>query len=309
MKKIQKMILLVFGATCVVFFAYTGSRYLRRDTKGPEIRMDKKEITASIKDTDQDLLKGVKAEDEKDGDVSDSLLIESMKMSGEKECTAVYAAFDHANNVSKASRTVKFEDYTPVHFSIAQPLRFTVGSGDQILKNIKAVDCVDGDITNRIKLTMEQQDSEYSGAGVFDYEISVSNSMGDTAVLPISVEFYTDSYEERLFHPNIYLKNYIVYLKKGSKFNAKDYLDSVSIGDALYVFDENITAEESMKENTEQDPNLMKNGKRIAGVISYDYVRHQSNVKTSDPGIYTVEYSCTTKDKYTGATQMIVVVE
>ena len=55
--------------------------------------------------------------------------------------------------------------------------------------------------------------------------MSVTNNMGDKAILPISVEFYADSYEERLFHPNIYLKQYILYLEKGSSFQPKDYLD------------------------------------------------------------------------------------
>lgn len=310
MKKTRRLILLIFLVTCIAFALFTGGRFLRRDTEGPKITMDKDTITASIEDTDRTLLKGVKAVDEKDGDVSDSLIIESMKMGKDKECTLVYAAFDKSNNVSKASRTVQFKDYTPIHFSITQPLRFTLGSDTQILKSITASDCVDGDITNRIKLTKKNDDSDYDGAGVYDYKVSATNTMGDTETLPISVEFYADSYEERLFHPNIYLSKYIVYLEKGSSFQPKDYLDSVEIGDNLYVFDENISAEESIRETAEgESADLTRDGKTISGVISYDAVKYQSNVKTSEPGVYTVEYSCTTKDKYTGAVQMIVVVE
>lgn len=310
MKRINKLITGVFVVTCVAFGAYTGSSYMSRDTEGPVITMKKDTIKASIEDSDQTLLKGVKAKDKKDGDVSDSLIIESMQIEDDGNCTIVCAAFDKSNNVSKASRTVKFEDYRPIHFNITQPLRFPAGASNQILKYITASDCIDGDITNRVKLTQKDEDADYTGAGVYDYLIEASNSLGDQAVLPISVEFYTDSYEERLFRPNLYLKNYLVYLSKGSSFDPKGYLDSVGIGNDLYAFDENITSEESETAVPEGDEVQTTQGdKQITGVISYDAVSYQSNVKTDKTGTYTVEYSCTTKKGYTGTTQMIVVVE
>lgn len=311
MKRIEKLITGVFAVTCVIFGVYTGSSYLSKDTEGPVITMKKDTIKASIEDTDQTLLKGIKAEDKKDGDVSDSLIIESMQMGEDGNCTIVCAAFDKSNNVSKASRTVKFKDYTPIHFNITQPLRFPVRSSNQILKCITASDCIDGDITNRVKLTQKDEDSEYDGAGVYDYEIEATNSFGDQASIPVSVEFYTDSYEERLFHPNLYLKNYLVYLPVGSSFDPKSYLDSVGIGNDLYAFDENITSEESETAlpEGEEVQTTTQGDKQITGAISYDAVSYQSNVKTDKAGTYTVEYSCTTKKGYTGTTQMIVVVE
>lgn len=311
MKRINRLIIAIFVVTCVIFGAYTGSTYLSKDTEGPVITMKKDTITASIEDSDQTLLKGIKAEDKKDGDVSDSLIIESMQMGEDGNCTIICAAFDRSNNVSKASRTVKFEDYTSIHFNISQPLRFPVGSSGQILKCITASDCIDGDITNRIKITQKDEDSDYSGAGVYDYQVEAVNSLGDQAVLPISVEFYTDSYEERLFHPNLYLKKYLIYLSEGSSFDARSYLDSVGIGSNLYAFDENITSEESETALPEgsQVPATTQDGQQITGVISYDAVSYQSNVKTDKAGTYTVEYSCTTKKGYTGTTQMTVVVE
>ena len=312
MKRLNQLIILIFVVTCVIFGAYMIKSYASRDIEGPEITMKDDTIKASIKDSDKKLLKGIKATDKKDGDVSDSLIIESTQMNEDKNFTIVCAAFDKSNNVSKASRTVIFEDYTPIHFNISKPLRFPVGAFDQILQNITASDCLDGDITNRIKISSKDDDSDYKGAGIYDYKIEATNSMGDTAVLPVSVEFYTDSYEERLFHPNLYLKKYLVYLSKGADFNPRDYLDSVGIGNELYAFDENITSEDSETPLTDEmsaAERTTADGQQITGVISYDSVNSQSNVNTSKTGVYTVEYSCTTKDGYTGATQMTVVVE
>lgn len=309
MKNLRRFIVFFFAVTLAAFGLYAGGSYIKRDTEGPVITCKEDVITASIEDTDKTLLKGVKAVDERDGDVSDSLIIESIQMTEDRECSVVYAAFDSFNNVSKASRIVKFEDYRPIHFSFSRPLRFGLGANEEILKSIRADDCIDGDITNRIKVVNKMEDSDYKGAGIYDYEVQVTNSIGDTAVLPVSAEFYADTYEERLFHPNIYLSKYVVYIEKDSPFYPKDYLDSVGIGSDLYVFDENIGSDESMEktENPAQETN--RNGQKISGVISYDSVKYQSDVKTSEPGIYTVAYSCTTKDNYTGTTQMIVVVE
>ena len=50
------------------------------------------------------LLQGVVAMDEKDGDVSDSLLVEKIAGTNGKEVIVTYVARDSANNVGKASR-------------------------------------------------------------------------------------------------------------------------------------------------------------------------------------------------------------
>lgn len=310
MRRIRSLILIVFVLTLGVFGVYIGKTYLGRDIEGPVITCKDKSITASIEDSDATLLKGVKAADDVDGDVSSSLIIESIRMDEDGRCLVTYAAFDRANNVSKASRTVEFVDYRSPHFTISKPLRFVLGSKSEILKSLRATDCIDGDITNRIKLVDKDKDSEYTGAGIYNYEIQVTNSIGDLAVLPVSVEFYADTYEERLFYPNIYLKSYVTYIEKGTDFAPKNYLDSVKIGNQLYIFDENISGEDGIEDaSAESAAKMTEEGKQITGVISYDAVKYQSNVKPDEPGVYTVEYSCTTKDNYTGTTQMTVVVE
>lgn len=311
MRQTEKLILAIFVVTCVAFGIYAGGGYLAKDKEGPVITMKEDTISASIEDSDKKLLEGIQATDKRDGDVSSSLIIESMQMKEENQCTIVCAAFDKTNNVSKATRTVIFEDYTPIHFSISKPLCFPVGSSQEILQSITASDCIDGNLTSKIKLTSKDEELDDNRAGVFDYQVEVTNSIGDTATLPISVEFYTDSYEERLFRPNLYLKKYLVYLKKGSEFKPKEYLDLVGIGNTLYAFQENISSEESetIVASEEAEPKTNEDGEQITGIISYDSVKYQSNVKTDKEGCYTVEYSCTTKAGYTGTTQMIVVVE
>lgn len=55
------------------------------------------------------LLEGVTAIDEKDGDVSDTLVVESvLPMQDESKATVLYYAKDRSNNVAQASRTVEY---------------------------------------------------------------------------------------------------------------------------------------------------------------------------------------------------------
>lgn len=55
------------------------------------------------------LLEGVTAVDEKDGDVSDTLVVESiLPMQNESKATVLYYAKDKSNNVAQASRTVEY---------------------------------------------------------------------------------------------------------------------------------------------------------------------------------------------------------
>ena len=55
------------------------------------------------------LLEGVTAVDDKDGDVSDTLIVESiLPMQDESKATVLYYARDNSNNVARASRIVEY---------------------------------------------------------------------------------------------------------------------------------------------------------------------------------------------------------
>lgn len=302
MRGIQKIVMAVFLLTDFGFGVFLGMNYLGADTEGPVITDKEKTLKVSIQDSDEELLKGIKAVDDKDGDVSDSLIIERKTMGEDGKCVLSYAAFDESNNVSKGSRTVEFTDYHSPHFTINQPLRFSLGSESEIMNCVGAEDCIDGNISSRIKITKEDENEDYNGEGIYNYQLEVTNSIGDTSVLPISVEFYVDSYEERLYHPNMYLTTYVAYLEQDSEFDPMEYLKSVEIGSELYVFGENIGSDTQEETTPEEE-------KAVSGVISYDKVKYQSDVDTSKPGNYTVEYSCMSQDGYMGTTQLIVVVE
>ena len=78
--------------------------YLRQDRTAPVISFGENDIVYT-EDMDLSLLlNGITATDNKDGDVTDTLLIEKISDTARGDVIVTYAALDSANNVAKASR-------------------------------------------------------------------------------------------------------------------------------------------------------------------------------------------------------------
>lgn len=78
-----------------------------QDRKAPEITFSMTPVYYEG-DDDSVLLTGITAVDNKDGDVSDSLIVDHIIDSDDgSSVTVYYSAKDSSNNVSKASRTIE----------------------------------------------------------------------------------------------------------------------------------------------------------------------------------------------------------
>ena len=93
---------------CVALGAGTAAVIATSDRKGPEIEIPSgADVTYEEGSDTASLLEGVTATDDKDGDVTDSLVIENIFPNDERtSASVVYAAKDNHNNVSKATRRV-----------------------------------------------------------------------------------------------------------------------------------------------------------------------------------------------------------
>ena len=99
----EKKIVAVIGAIDVVLLLVCLVLYLGKDRKGPEIIFDEEKQIVYSEEMDVELLlEGVTAVDEKDGDVSESLLVEKVAGTNGREVIVTYVARDGANNVGKA---------------------------------------------------------------------------------------------------------------------------------------------------------------------------------------------------------------
>ncbi|MCD7946043.1 MAG: DUF5011 domain-containing protein [Clostridiales bacterium] len=97
----------------VLFLAVNIIQKAEGQDGGPVISVPDETLTVSIEDGEDTLLQGVTAQDGRDGDVTSSVLVESISnFYGDEKRLVTFAAFDSDGNVTKATRAIQYSDYT-----------------------------------------------------------------------------------------------------------------------------------------------------------------------------------------------------
>ena len=124
--RLLRLIIVLFSLAVFVVFGITRYReYITSDYVAPVISADTDSISVSVNATDADLLAGMSAKDNLDGDVSETLFVVSKsKFLRDTTRRVDYAAFDKSNNVGLYSRELTYTDYVSPHFTLAKPLHF-----------------------------------------------------------------------------------------------------------------------------------------------------------------------------------------
>lgn len=289
MKKRNWFLILLIILCLAVFGGYQIWDRARTDTQPPVIHISPEPVELSVNAPKGILLQDVTAEDETSGDVTHSLVLESIRLlSRDGRISVGYAAFDSAGNVAKARREVQYNNYKSPRFTLNAPLLYPYEKDFDVFQAIGAKDDLDGDISHHVR-AMLTEDNPVSNMGTHMVQFQVSNSMGDTTteILPVEV------YAPEDYSATLTLKEYLIYLPVGGIFNAKFYPDTfTSRGDTLElgtILPENYTLE-------------------ISG-----------DVDTQTPGLYTVTYTLTHTERnkwtqeitneYIGYSKLIIIVE
>ncbi|MBO5360724.1 MAG: DUF5011 domain-containing protein [Clostridia bacterium] len=272
MKPFRIIVIILFALTTVASAYLLISEWIKTDRTIPEITVKEDMIEVSLKATDEELLNGVTAYDEKDKDLTDKVVVESISRFIEKGVSKVtYFVCDSNNNVAKATRLIKFSEYESPKFQVEGNLCFSLYERIDISKLIKATDSLEGDISSYIVVT--SSDYTTSIAGAFSLDVSVVNQKGDTSIikLPLIIE------DRPISVPQIELKEYLVYTKVGKTVDFKSY-----IVDALGI---------------DEKTNLKSS------------VRIESSVDFDKPGTYYVHYYVTDRMGNRGHSVLTVIVE
>ena len=284
MRNLRIVIVIFFVVVAVLFTgAYIHERMIT-DYHAPIIRVDSDTLQIPVTATDEDLLAGMSAYDNLDGDVTDTLVVVSKTKFISKGVLRVnYAAFDENRNVGTYSREVTYTDYVSPHFRMNAPLRFAAGgSAPDYMEQITAEDCLDGDITSQIKVTTGRSVAISDSVTQQQINLQVTNSAGDSAVLEMVVS--REDYST-LNRPAPALRDYILYVKAGGRLNLQDNVIGVWAGGNVRTF-----AEAGFDPETD---------------VSFD----AGAVRYSVPGAYTVIYSLSREGEVFGTARLIVVVE
>lgn len=279
MKRRSVWALILLVAVCAaIFAAYLYKTSLTRDVAAPAIHLSSDTLMLSVFDGQEKLLDGVTAKDERDGDVTELLVVEGISaLRGDHSATVTYAAFDKSGNVSKATRTVIYTDYISPRFSLTQALMYPGNVAANVLQRVTAVDMLEGDLSQRVKAGLVGESTSIDSVGTHQVQLRVTNSMGDTAYLTVPVEVYAAG----TYNATVELTEYLIYVEKGTDIFPEDYLSKLTYSNQVYSGED-----------------LWKNGA----------VEVHSDVNTEQAGVYMVDYTVTMEGR-TGFSRLIVVVE
>lgn len=271
MRVLRIITVALFAAVFCVFAWFFIDAKLNTDTTLPQIYIEGDLLDVSIHDGEEALLQGVSAYDKKDGDITSEIIVESVSSFVEDGiCNVTYAVADNDKHVTKNTRMIRYTDYTSPKFSLSKSVVFSVSQSLDVRSVIGVEDIIDGDISE--KLIVTASDFKASTAGAFTVSVQATNSKGDTVYLdlPIFVE------QARVRAPQIQLRDYLIYVDKGSEPDFRSYIASVTS-------DYNAVDESSL-------------------VISEDY-------DPGTPGVYSIHYYVLDAQGYEGHAVLTVVVE
>ena len=214
---------LVFIVTLILFFAFYIQEKTGQDNTIPSIEIPSGVLDVSIKDPQSHLLTGITARDGKDGDITSKIIIESIsKFSKDRTCIVTYAVMDSDKHVAKNSRTIRYTDYTSPEFYLEKPLIFRLDERVDIRKIVGAVDCIEGDISE--KVTIVATDYTDNTAGIFTLSLQATNKLGD--VIYLDLPLYVEEINVRGLA--VELSEYLIYADRGESIDFEKYVKSVS---------------------------------------------------------------------------------
>lgn len=218
---LKKYFLLVLTVIiiCVYILIQQTPLVKQKTSHSPSITFDEKTIQVSVQSDKQELLKGVHASDQEDGDLTSQVFIESYSSFQNNHTRTVnYVVCDSDENITRASRQIQYVDYTPPVFSLNNQLRAEKYSVSELTRRVKATSCLDGDISHKVSV----MDLTIVESGLLNVRLSVTDSTNTTSYL--TLHYYIEGDQDI----DIALNQYLIYLKKGESFDYKANIKSVT---------------------------------------------------------------------------------
>ena len=198
----------------------------------PQISCPEGVLEISAADSQSALLEGVTASDPQDGDLTHRVIIGGIsKLISSDTAKVTYLVFDSDDNMASYVRLIRYTDYQRPTFSVTEPLVYSTTEDATVLPRLSATDVVDGDISDRIRVsTLEAS----SNSEIYYVSVQATNSVGDTSWLRLPVLLL----ESDPLRPTVTLSQYLTYVELGDDFDPQSYLQSIQVpGTDVDVFD------------------------------------------------------------------------
>ena len=255
--KILRMITIFLFVLSVALYLGVSFRYeVVLDRVSPQIQCESEVLEVSVHATDAELLAGVTAQDNRDGDLTDQIMIQGIsRLLTNNTAKITYVVADSSDNIASCTRTLHYTDYEPTLLSLAEiPVYRTYPDDDAMKKlhsSLSAQDVRDGDLSKDILISAQYANDNIEGE--LHVTVQVTNSMGGSDLIPLTIVIDN----EGAVNPLVTLREYITYVDKDADFIPRDYI-------------------------------LTVNGEDFEG--NYPALRIHSNVDTAVPGAYQVCY-------------------
>lgn len=275
MKFVKSAVIAIFVLAVGIFGTAKVLAYTERDPSPPEITSDREILEIPCSYTQEQLVEGLTAHDDTDGDLTSQILTGSFSRFIEKGlCNVTYVVFDSANQPASLTRQVRFTDYYSPRFTLTTPLIFSEGEGsyDEVMSRIGATDLLDGDRKDWV--TQTDTDVNYQRAGTYHITVSVDNSYGDLSEVSLPVHVTSGSLNNGL---RIELSTSLAYLRVGEEFQPAQWISGVYDGQGNMV-----------------DP----------GIVTAD-----AQVDVQTPGTYEISYQAADEAGNTAQTWLTVIVQ
>ncbi len=272
MRILRVVAVLLFVVTTALYVYFSVTEKLKTDNTVPVITLEEEVLEVDINATNKDLLRGVTAFDEKDGDITERVIVESLSNFIEPGlCRITYAVCDSNNHVATATRKVRYVGYESPKFTLEEDLCYSIYERLDLKNTIIATDCIDGDISENIVISSEDYTSAIEG--VFTIQATVTNRKGDAST--INMNLFVEDLD--LSAPEIELTDYLIYMKPTDK-----EID----------FEKYIVGAEDERGNDLTDKVQVQKGK----------------IDTTKPGTYSVHYRVTDRNDVEGHTVLTVII-
>ncbi len=218
-----RLIAVIVFVFSLLFAGWANHRYYGKlNTDYPQLTNSVENLEISVQDPPEAIFQGLRAKDATDGDLTEDILVASVSHFLEPGTVNVkYVVFDSHNNSATLTRRVHYTDYVAPTFSLEKAPVYTVGSSFDLLDHVRAEDCIDGDISDHIRVISNMVNNYNSGT--YPVVLEVSNSCGDTAQITLWV-----TYESKASTAVVKLHRYVVYVEQGQTFEPDQWLASVT---------------------------------------------------------------------------------
>lgn len=104
----QRVLMSALLLGCLILGGISVVIYAGQDRKAPVIYVKKEDVTYHERDSYKELLSGVTAKDNRDGDVTEDIFIDKIVPADDGKAVVYYGVMDKAKNVGTATRTVNY---------------------------------------------------------------------------------------------------------------------------------------------------------------------------------------------------------